>query len=83
VLARQAIQAKRAHEWGYRWTWPPRIADLSPRELRLIGLAEQAEAYVAEERRNRQRRGRGGGESLTQRHANVSESRREWESEFQ
>jgi len=54
-VAREARLADRLHEWGYRWTWPPRIDDLSPRQLRLVELANHTEQYIRQERRKQQR----------------------------
>jgi len=50
-VAREARLADRLHEWGYRWTWPPRIGDLSPRHLRLVEVATHAEQYLKQEQR--------------------------------
>jgi hypothetical protein len=40
-----------AHEWGYRWHWPPRIQDLQPWQWQVMTLAQRAENYITEHAR--------------------------------
>jgi hypothetical protein len=46
----RALEEQRLHDLGYRWTWPPLIADLSPRQRRRARMMDQAKAYVRHER---------------------------------
>jgi len=48
------------HEAGYRFCWPPRIDHLTPRERRLLALAEHAEAYQKQQAQKRRQEGRHG-----------------------
>lgn len=75
VVAQQALDEKTMHEWGYVYTWPPVIDDLTLREYRKIQLAEQGEAYIKHETREQNRRG---GKSMSHKHYDVNESRRKW-----
>ena len=75
---------KQAHDWGYRYTWPPTMGNLTPRQRGRIRLAEQAEAYIKHQQQQRQNGGgRQAGQSLSEREYDVDESRREWRDGFQ
>lgn|GEM_PF-6180940 len=76
-MAEEALRDKRAHDWGYRYTWPPTLGNLSPRERGKIELAAQAEAYLKHEHRPQRQA------SLSHREYDVESSRREWSKSFQ
>jgi hypothetical protein len=59
------------HEKGYRFCWPPTIDNLTPREQRLLTLADHADAYVQQEMRTEQQQDR------PDNFGNVSDSRRD------
>lgn len=44
-----------AHEWGYRWHWPPRIQDLEPWQWQLMTLAQRTENYISEQAQQQSR----------------------------
>lgn len=50
-----------AHEWGYRWTWPPLISELKPWQWQLMTLAQRTENYITEQSRAQSGRGGVGG----------------------
>jgi hypothetical protein len=52
---RRALQYRRLHEVGYRFTWPPRIGDLTHRQVKLIQLAEAVEADIKRKQHEQQR----------------------------
>jgi len=64
-------------ERGYRRTWPPRMGDLTTRDVQMIELGEQAEAYIEHRSAERQRT-----RSQSERHYNARQSRSEWAEEF-
>jgi len=64
-------------ERGYRRTWPPRMGDLSTRDVQMIELGEQAEAYI--EHRSSQQQYR---DTPSERHYNPTRSRSEWAEQF-
>jgi len=61
------------HEDGYRFTWPPRIGDLTPRQRGLLRLGRHAEAYVKQEQRKSAAANRGRPSDF----GDVAESRRD------
>jgi hypothetical protein len=85
-LAEYALLWKRAHEWGYRFVWPPTAESLTPYQVQLIWLAEQAEAYVQHRHQQASRRGASGQGDLqgtvTDRHFDTARSRSDWASQF-
>jgi hypothetical protein len=57
-LAEEARRVDALHESGYRFCWPPTIDNLTRREQRLLTLADHADAYQRQERRQQQQRDR-------------------------
>jgi hypothetical protein len=66
---------KRLHEHGYRFSWPPTIGALTPRQQALLQLAERAETYLEYERNEREKAARETG-SRPDHFGDVTESRR-------
>jgi len=66
---------KRLHEHGYRFSWPPTIGALTPRQQALLELAERAEMYLEYERSQRGQAARETGDR-PEHFGDVTESRR-------
>jgi hypothetical protein len=64
---------RQLHEDGYRFTWPPTIESLTPRQRGLLRLGRHAEAYVKQEKRKAQTANRGRPSEF----GDVAESRRD------
>jgi hypothetical protein len=51
-LAREAQTVAALHDYGYRFCHPPTLRNLSPREQKLLLLADRTETYVTQQQRN-------------------------------
>jgi hypothetical protein len=60
------------HDKGYRFCWPPRIGDLTPREKQTLLLADRTDAYLQQAQRTDSQTGDRPGHFN-----NVSESRKD------
>jgi len=70
----QSEEEKRLEERGYRRVWPPRMGDLTQRDVQMIHLAEQAEQYLRHHATQRAQRG----DSVADRHYDAAGSAREF-----
>jgi hypothetical protein len=52
ALAREAQTVAALHDHGYRFCHPPTLRNLSPREQKLLLLADRAETYIKQQQRN-------------------------------
>jgi len=51
------MRDKRAHDAGYRYTWPPTMGNLTPRQRNKIEIWNHAEAYIQHQQREQQQNG--------------------------
>lgn len=78
-MEQRAVAYGELHDAGYRFTWPPVIKDLTPRQVKLLRLRGIVEADL--ERQANQQTQAGG--SVSHDNYDVGSSRREWEQQFQ